>query len=443
LGVSLVVFLLGAYVAAVFTGTPLLPLVLLGYGLVVFSLYAMAVLIVTLGSGREWLNSNTDRGALIVLAGLVLLAAVSWNGFGRILTFGPTTDRVRLSFWGNWNAANLPDDVLAALRDVDATVYVFTGEALLDDDVRDEFREAMVRYAAYDVEVVLASVLPSHDGFVSVLNYGPYISYTERLLGFAQAANLPAIVGVIADAEPPYSVVDPWQRESARDWVFKENGRYRRWDAAEYSQALWAYSAYVDRFQRRHPGLRVMVSTIQSAVFDALDGDSDLSIAYKFAAYPPNNWDVINVQLYSSDRSDKDAAYFTWQGVKLAQFVLGERPFSVSVGIVGEGSMQGEAGFQRLVDDILLCRALGVEEVIVFTLGRGTKAFGPDFVSRLEQAVNAPSRLEIGFSRLGSLTPYGASLWDAVVDLRGGRGLIVLSWCMVILLFRLLPSVFG
>jgi hypothetical protein len=435
LAVCLLAFLLGAYVGAVFTGTPLLLMALLGYGVTLFSLHAVAVLVVALKSA--WFSGMGEHWVLVALGGLVFLVAVSWGGFGHKQTLNPRVRHVRLSFWGGWDANESADEVLAALRDTDATVYAFTGEKLLDNDVRDEFRRAMERYAEYDVEVVLASILPSHDGFVSVVNYDEYISYTERLLDFADGADLVAIAGVIADAEPPYSIVDPWKKETARDWIFKENGRYRRWDAVQYEQAHLAYSAYIGRFHQRHPGLSVMVSTIQSAIFDALDGDADLSIAYKFAAYPPRNWDVVNVQVYSSHHAARDAPYFTWQGIKLAQSVLEGQPLSISVGIVGEGSMRGAAGFRRLVEDIRLCRALGVEEVIVFSLERGLKAFGPNFVARLEEAVNASVPLEVGFSRVGAITPYGASLWDAVLDLRGSRGLIVLGWCVAVLLLRI------
>lgn len=101
--------------------------------------------------------------------------------------------------------------------------------------------------------------------------------------------------------------------------------------------------------------------------------------------------------------------------------------------------MQGEIGFRRLVEDINICRGLGVSEVITFSLGRGLDAFGPDFIQRLAQAIDAStsSPVDFSFSRAGAITPYGASLWDAVLDLRGWRGLIVLGWCVIVIAQRL------
>jgi hypothetical protein len=180
-----------------------------------------------------------------------------------------------------------------------------------------------------------------------------------------------------------------------------------------------------------------MVSTIQPAVFDALDGDPDLSIAYKYVAYPPRNWDLFNVQVYSSQQAANNAPYFIWHRVNLARLVLEGRPLTVSLGILGEGSMQGEAGFLRLVAEVQLCRALGVEEVILFSLGRGLRAFGPDFVSDLDAATKAAARIDVGFSRAVAVMPYGASLWDALLDLRGSRGLIVLGWCIAVVVWRI------
>ena len=434
--VSSLALLLGVYVGAVFTATPLWSMALLGYGMTLFSLYAMLMLVATLRLGRAWFGGTVDRWASVAMAGLLLLMIISWGGLGWKQTLNPPAGPVQLFFWGRWDALKLPDKVLTDLQDVNATMYIFIGEKSLDDGVRDKFRRAMERYAEYNVEVVLTIILNSHDGFISVVNYGEYISYTERLLDFVGVADLSAIVGVIADAEPPFSIVDPWQKETAQEWIFKENGRYRRWDVAQYERALDAFSTYIDRFDQLHPGLSVMVSTIQPATFDALDGDADISIAYKFAAYPPTNWDTVNVQIYSSHHAAQSAPYFTWQGVKLSQHVVEGGPLSVSVGIIGEGSMQGEAGFRRLVNDIHLCRALGVQEIIVFSLGRGLESFGPDFVTRLNQAVNAPAVLEIGFSRAAAVVPYGAGVWDAVLDLRGTRGLAVWGWCGLVLTWR-------
>jgi hypothetical protein len=319
--------------------------------------------------------------------------------------------------------------VLASLGQMGAQLYIFTGERILETDIRETFRQSMERWAAFGVPVILASILPSKDGFVSLVNYREYIDYTERLLGFAESWHLSAATGVIADAEPPYSVVDPSGRETLWEWPFRENSRYRRWNGEQYRTAVAGLSDYIQHFPELHPGLSLSVSTIPSVVYDELDQDADLSIAYRFAAYPPQDWDTVNLQIYSSRVGLASAPYYVWHTVKLGQAVLEGAPLSVSVGIIGEGSMRGPSAFQRLVDDIRLCAQLGIKEVVVFTLGRGLEVFGADFVPRLEAEVASAAPLTVRFSPEPLLTTYAAAVWDSVLNVRGSIGLLAAIWC--------------
>jgi hypothetical protein len=437
LALAFLTLVCGVYLDAVFLTTPLRRLTLLGLGLTAFSLHALVTLLIGSRHVDRWFAGKAERVALLGLAGFTVLAVVSWGGFSIQRFVGCAKVKGRLSFWGGWDASTLSHEVLSDLRDIDATLYIFTGEKVLDDTMRDGFREAMERYAEYDIDVLLASILASNDGYVSIENLRQYADFTEGLLAFVRKEDLHAVRGVIADSEPPYSIVDPWVKETAVTWLQNENRRYRRWDAEKLEQALLQQSTFIDRFHGLYPGLHLMVSTIQLAIYDALDGDADLSIAYKFVAYPPRNWDGVNVQVYSS-RTSHGSAYFTWQGVRLSQHVVKDAPLSVSIGIIGDGRMQGQTGFRRLVEDIHLCRALGVEEVIVFTLARGLEAFGPDFVPRLHEAASAPACPTVGFSRAGALTPYWVSMWDTVLDLRGQRFWIVAGWWLLVFAGRAL-----
>jgi hypothetical protein len=433
LGASATALVLGIVLAFVFHRTPLWPLAWLGYTMVVLSPLTAMWIVRGIRSQRVWLSGIADKVMVLALLALVIACAVSWGGFGARRVLVVPAGRPRISFWNSANSLVLSDDVLPALRDMGATCYLFTGENLLDEDRRDLFRQSMERFAQFDVDVVLASILPSADGFVSTVNFDEYIAYTEQLLDFAQTEGLSAVKGVIADAEPPYSIFDPYHQESVQDWLVNENGRFRRWDPAEYARALSGYATYIKDFDARHPRLEISVSTIQTAIFDALDGDADLSTAYKFAAFPPRNWSNANVQLYSSRHVEDGAPYFVWQGLKIVQNVVTGIPLSASVGIVGRGSMQRDGGFRRLVEDIRLSYAMGADEVIVFTLGRGLASFGPDFVERLNEAVLEPGQLEIKFSRTDAFIAYAAGVWDAVLDLAGHRGVIVWGWCVLVL----------
>ncbi len=111
-------------------------------------------------------------------------------------------------------------------------------------------------------------------------------------------------------------------------------------------------------------------------------------------------------------------------------------PASHLIGLVG-GGFPGEAllDFEDLVRDARISRALGVREIVVFQLDGALRAWGDDFVRRLNAAVNGsqPSvSVAVPFSRPASAMLYSAVVADGLLDIRKW-GLVWIAWAIVCL----------
>ena len=184
-----------------------------------------------------------------------------------------------------------------------------------------------------------------------------------------------------------------------------------------------------------YPGQRLGVTAIPSLYLDKMDGDADLSIAFRSFVDPPGKWDFINSMTYSSYYPPTQRAYYVYMVEQaLARLYPDQQP-SHLLGLIDQG-MPGEPiiGFDELVRDARLSRALGVPEIIVFKLSDPVlQEYGPHIVRELDTAVNeipVDSVVQVPFSRGSSFRIYVELLADTALDVLGWRFLLFIGWAL-------------
>lgn len=148
---------------------------------------------------------------------------------------------------------------------------------------------------------------------------------------------------------------------------------------------------------------------------------------------PPGGWDFVNLMTYSSYIPSDWRAYYVYLHEQAMAKLYPRDRVSHLIGLVGEG-MPGEPlmGFDDLVRDARISRALGVREVVVFQLDGALKVFGEDFVRRLVGAVNSPDAvINVQFSRPVSIMFYATALADALLDVHGPRVWLWVTWIVL------------
>jgi hypothetical protein len=150
---------------------------------------------------------------------------------------------------------------------------------------------------------------------------------------------------------------------------------------------------------------------------------------------PPGNWDFVNLMTYSSYLPQDWRPYYVYVHERAMARLYSPDRLSHLLGLVGE-AMPHEPllGFDELVRDALISRALGVREIAVFQLNGAIKVFGDDFVRRLNAAVNgiaASEKVSVPFSRPVSLVFYGTLAADGVLDAVQSRSSLLAIWVVI------------
>jgi hypothetical protein len=377
-----------------------------------------AIVVALMFCALRLMGVRFHRTLLWPIRGVLLVwLVVGFAGFWQTIRLYPAqAPELPISYWGNIKLLDLPEPVLKDLSTTRGTLYITVGRSTLTGDGKYSLFSGLQRLAEHDVDVYLAVV---GSNFLSVPVHDEWITLVYSATTALHEQNPGNVRGIIGDAElPKNTALDLFG--SDRDAFFVA--------VADLGELLRAVHT-------EYPGQRIGVTAIPSLYLDKMDGDADLSIAFRSSVDPPGNWDFINSMTYSSYFSPTQRAYYVYAVERaLARLYHDQQP-SHLLGLIDQG-MPGEPiiGFDELVRDARLSRALGVPEIIVFKLSdRVLQEYGPHIVRELDTAVNeipADSIVEVPFSRGSSFLVYGALLLDTVLDVLSWRCFLFIGWTL-------------
>jgi hypothetical protein len=352
------------------------------------------------------------KQVLIAFAILLVWAIMGYNGFSQTIQLNP--DRaapIEISFWAFSDFRSTPDSVLQDIQLAKGRVYLDIGRGPYGQGLV----AAMRHLAEYGIEVYW---MPEAADFLSTPVYLEWIAYAREAAALIKHENLSNVRGLIGDVEPPLNL--PLALIGA--------------DRSQFDQAVIDLRGLMVDLNRDEPDLKIGVTTTWAHFVDALDGDADLSVVMRSPLDPPGGWDFVNLMTYSSYVPLDWRAYDVYLHEQAMAKLYPRDRVSHLIGLVG-GGMPGEPamGFDDLVRDARISRALGVREIVVFQLDGALKVFGEDFVRRFVGAVNgaANSVIVVSFSRPASIVFYATALADALLDVRGPRVWIWIAWIIV------------
>ena len=358
------------------------------------------------------------RSRTILFLTVVLLAwvVVGYNGFGQVVSLQPgNAAQIPISFWAYSDLRNIPESALRDIQAAGGRIYLDAGPGPFEGERGQTLAAELQRLADYNIQVYLA---PPASNFLSAPVQREWVASAQDTAAFIRRAGLTNVRGLIGDAELPLN--------GTLDILGA--------DQANFAKAVSGLRDGIATLHNQYAGFEIGVTAISIQYLDGLDGDSDLSLLMRSPVDPPGGWDFINVMTYSSYYPPTWRGYYVYLVERAMARRYPARPISHLIGLVGGGfPHEPLLDFDDLVRDARLSRALGVSELVVFQLG-ALNVFGHDFVRRLTAAVNGPqdnSALVVPFSRPASAMLYGAVTADALLDARGLRGLLWLSWAIL------------
>jgi hypothetical protein len=376
----------------------------------------VAIIIALAIAALRLMGIRFHRTLLWLARGVLLIwLVVGFAGFWQTIRLYPAqAPTLPISYWGNIKLLDLPETVLEDLRTTHGALYITAGEYAFTGDGKRSLFNGLQRLAEHDVDVYLAVV---GSNFLSVPVHDEWATLVHSATTALREENPGNVRGLIGDAELP--------KNTALDLL----GR----DRASFFAAVADLGELLRSIHTDYPGQRLGVTAVWPLYLDKMDGDADLSIACRSSVDPPGNWDLLNSMTYSSYYSPTERAYYVYLVEQaLARLYPDQQP-SHLLGLIDQG-MPGEPiiGFDDLVHDARLSRALGVPEIIVFKLSdRVLQEYGPHIVRQLDTAVNeipADLVVEVPFSRASSILVFGTLFVDTVLDVLGWRVLLLIGW---------------
>jgi hypothetical protein len=368
----------------------------------------------TLQLGWVWRPSQSRRWISLTLL-LWLVIGFSPPGLQEHATLAGTPP-VAISFWAYTDFRQVPEAVLDDLQASQAMLYLHAPTQTFDGESGQNLAIGLQRLAAHTIPVVL---MPPAADFLSTPVHREWIARAKLAAAFTQQYHPSNVQGLIGDAEAPLHA--PLDLTGSQ--------------AAEVGEATQNLHDLLTTLHQDYPNLHIGITAQWPLYLDGFDQDADLAKIMRSPVDPPGGWDFVNVMNYSSYWPPAQRAYALTSVIRGMAQRYPYKHSSHLIGLIG-GGMPGEPllSFDELVRDAQICRALGVQEVVVFQLNGAVATYGTDFVRRFDAAVNRPSTttdIPVPFARLVSLTQYGLAFGDVMLDSRGSRIWLVIGWILL------------
>ncbi len=325
-------------------------------------------------------------------------------------------DKIKISYWTGTGIIRAPEKVLDDLHATSGSLYISIGENEFNGEYTPNLIKGLRRLASHEITVYLA---PRASDYVCVPVLDEWIRNVHHTANLVQKEDLKNVTGIIGDFEKPQHLpLDYW-------------GLSRK----TVNPAVKKLEHFKSEMAKSHSSLSLGVTAFWTLYLDGIDGDMDLSILSRCPADFPGDWDFRNVMTYSSFFPSSWRAYYMYLVERMMSRRNGGKPLSYLIGLVGSaGPGEPLMGYDDLVQDARISRALCAGEVVVYRLDTALKDFGDDCVGRLDSAVNnTPDEfiVYIPFSRPVSLMVYGVLVADSFLDVRSWKGLLLLVWAIL------------
>ena len=350
--------------------------------------------------------------------GLLVWLIVGYNGGSNVMRLNPAAEPpVKISFWASVAFEQAPDSLFQDMQAAGGRLYLCcVGPKTFAPENRGVFLAKLARFAAHKIEVYL---VPEVSDFLSVRVHEEWINTVQQVAAALQAENTTTVRGLIGDAEHPLNMpLDILELERGKFYQTQEDLR-----------------KVIQRHQQTYPHMALGVTAHWSQYLDGLDGDADLAAVQRSPVDPPGTWDFVNVMTYASYFPASWRAYHVYSIEQAMSQWYGSKSPSYSIGLVGGGfPWEPLLGFDDLVRDARLSRAVGIREVVVFQLDGALNVFGADFIRRFTAAVNSDQPddvVAVAFSRPASMLLYGTLVADALLDVLGRGGIVLAGWALL------------
>jgi hypothetical protein len=378
---------------------------------------AIILLLLLLSTHLVW-RLPSRASAYAVLIGLFMWIVIGYFGFWRVMHVYPADlAPVPISFWARRDIVDAPEPVLEDMQAAGGWAYITVGTRAFDGENGRALVDGLRRLAEHEIEVYLAVVASD---YLSVPVHDEWSANVKKTMAIVQRENLTNVRGIIGDAEhPKYMPLDILGR-----------------DRGSFFQAVDDLNQLIREMSKEYPDLSLGVTALWPLYLDSIDSDSDLSIIHRSSVDPPGGWNFVNVMTYSSFVPSSWRAYYVYLVERMMAQLYPDLPPSHLIGLVAQGRL-GEPilGFDDLVRDARLSRAMQVREIVVFKLSdQVLDSMGHDFVRRFATAVNEAQpnlAVAIPFSRPASMLIYGILFADALLDALAWRGLPLLGWMIL------------
>ncbi len=415
--------LLGVLYIFMCLGTIFIFQTILGFFFVVLSLISI------LGSIIPRLNKRLNEGLfkqptsarmkhIILFATALLLAngIALFYGYGYDIVLNPAENNIHISFWTGWNADAYNHTLLARLQSYNCSLYLFVPETIIDDNPN-EFNSSLVRFANYSINVYIT--IGAYGDYIAIYNSKQYQTKVLEIAQWIKTNNHSNVKGFAADVEWPYSLIS--ERDKAQDLLgYLQFGRYifSQVNYTAYHQAVLDYNKTNEELHKL--GFESHMVGMIWDMDDYADGDPAIQNIMQFAAVPPHNYDVYNYMVYRAlddNGVNYPGSYFTYYYVNQMINRFGRDTISVSLGVTGVGVYRD---FYQVTQDVRICKALGVKEVVIFLLAGSvglTEAYGNgiDAIDDLFYEINLPTKVHVSYDRLMSIEPKLMNLIDLLI----------------------------
>src|SRR5271157_519175 len=276
----------------------------------------------------------------------------------------------KVSFWGLPSGGLDPTAYnssagtaeLAAYQALNSTFYVNVTGSMLNDSVTREALTSVIQILAQWNLTVVINVQPTaKDGqsdYVGYYNLNEVQNTTAWVLKWRNDSQLWNIIGLCFDAETPRDSINP--------------------DYIAYYRGVTQMAVIINMIQESNSTLRVTVFGIASKVFNtAWTDEPNMDFLQMTVTTPPTNWDRFGFKTFRSGPKNW-SSYYTYIYQNFAVQTYGADRSVPVLGQAGAGNYalrEGDNGFHEITNDLLLCKYLGVPEVIIDSAEGFTKSY--------------------------------------------------------------------
>ncbi|MFX0101565.1 MAG: hypothetical protein ACFFCS_18460 [Candidatus Hodarchaeota archaeon] len=328
----------------------------------------------------------------------------------KTFTIDPSTmdfSDFKISFWAQPSRGvndsslyNLTgDSELTLLGDLNATFYAGIPYSYFTNPAKHEALQNIT--TVFGNHGVKVAVHPKSTGFPDDFNSPEWLGSMEAITTVVDSLNLtPTISGYVVDIERSSR-----HREDKNEYAAQSNlpdllavAQYELTaaDRAYHDLVVQNITRVIDATHATLGNDFEMVLVCQNVgLYDLADSDPDIQLFEQYSSIPPD-WDANAWMFYHYGTEPPELHYKLYHLARMQVELLGAEDSRVLLGHAGQINYNGTDGFLNMVRDMMICRSLGVNEVLWYNYTMFWDAFGLqglqdlDYLFRVNQSALEP-----------------------------------------------------